>query len=953
MHQSGKHYKIKHGGHGDDQLQGGAGNDLIIGGKGNDDLRGGAGNDILIGDTVGDMHGAWAFGAWGKKDGYSDYLDGGAGSDFVFGGRGNDTANHTWSENLGPGFANIGTRDFYDGGSGYDTLRLTLTHGEYAQAAVQQEIADYQAFLASHAHPLAPFNPAFHFQSLGLRVVNFEALEIKLVNTDPTARDDTAGTDEDTPLAVDAAHGLLANDSDADHLDVLAVSASDMVSALGAAVAVNVDGGYAYDPSGVLALQQLKAGESLTDSFHYTVSDLAGATSTAKVSITVTGLNDAPVANGDAFSAQEDGVLNVAATGVLGNDNDVEGDPLSTVLVQGPAHGSLALNADGSFSYTPDADFNGSDSFSYRASDGDLSSAVTLVQLTVSEVNDAPVAAPDSASVAEDSLDNLIDVLGNDSAGPANEAGQTLKVTVASALHGTVAINDDGTLSYTPEADFHGADTISYSIVDDGTTGGSADPRTANGSVAVTVTPVNDPPVAADDNAATNEDTPITGNVLDGTNGGLDTDPDGDALSVTTTGSFTSALGATVTLAANGNFSYDPTASATLQALATGASTVDSFGYAISDGHGGSDTATVSISVDGLAEPAAGGAKILPAVDPDTELDYYIRFAGVGDSEWLQLGGFSLGFDHETGTIGSGGASSSHATAQDVTSLLGSSATSTLLTQLAFSGKILADVEIEAYRPGAEGKDQLVDEFKFTEVVITGVDTDAGGGAIANNVSFAFTKFGHGHLDYDDATGKALPADLTGWDFEANKLASAGSPSATAQGTLPEDQVFDGSLDYYVRFEGVGEAGWLRLDSFSMGVSSTATTIGSGGGGAGRASAESVSLGLGSSGTLVDLTGALFQGKYLERVEVEVYRPGGEGKDQLVDEFVFEDVVLNGLDTHNAVNNLLSLDFTRFSHGHVNFDDKTGAVEDATVAGWDVEANKAWSGPDPDADVIF
>jgi hypothetical protein len=80
--------------------------------------------------------------------------------------------------------------------------------------------------------------------------------------------------------------------------------------------------------------------------------------------------NRAPVAPGDAFSTAEDTVLTVPAPGVLGNDTDPDGDPLTAVLVTGPSHGSLTLNANGSFSYTPAADFAGSDSFTYRASDG-------------------------------------------------------------------------------------------------------------------------------------------------------------------------------------------------------------------------------------------------------------------------------------------------------------------------------------------------------------------------------------------------------------------------------------------------------------------------------------------------------------------------------------------------------------------------------------------------------
>ena len=102
--------------------------------------------------------------------------------------------------------------------------------------------------------------------------------------------------------------------------------------------------------------------------------------------------NRPPVAAGDGFGSAEDTVLTVAAPGVLGNDTDPDGDALTAVLVSGPQHGSLTLNANGSFAYVPAADFAGSDSFSYRASDGALTSNVATVAINLTAVNDAPTA---------------------------------------------------------------------------------------------------------------------------------------------------------------------------------------------------------------------------------------------------------------------------------------------------------------------------------------------------------------------------------------------------------------------------------------------------------------------------------------------------------------------------------------------------------------------------------
>src|SRR4030095_8506749 len=103
-------------------------------------------------------------------------------------------------------------------------------------------------------------------------------------------------------------------------------------------------------------------------------------------------VNDAPTAGADAYAVNEDNTLAVAAPGLLGNDSDVDGDSLSAVLVSGPAHGALTLNSDGSFTYTPSANYHGGDSFTYKASDGSADSNIATVTLTINSVNDAPVA---------------------------------------------------------------------------------------------------------------------------------------------------------------------------------------------------------------------------------------------------------------------------------------------------------------------------------------------------------------------------------------------------------------------------------------------------------------------------------------------------------------------------------------------------------------------------------
>src|SRR4029450_7734354 len=155
------------------------------------------------------------------------------------------------------------------------------------------------------------------------------------------------------------------------------------------------------------------------------------------LTLAVGAANDAPVAVNDSYGTSEDTPVTVPAPGVLGNDTDQDGNPLTALVVTAPAHGTLALNADGSFTYTPNADCNGSDSFTYRASDGTTDSNVATVNLSVVAVNDAPVAANDSYSTNEDVALTISapGVLGNDT----DLDGNPLTALVVTApAHGTL-----------------------------------------------------------------------------------------------------------------------------------------------------------------------------------------------------------------------------------------------------------------------------------------------------------------------------------------------------------------------------------------------------------------------------------------------------------------------------------------------------------------------------------
>ncbi|HUK35819.1 MAG TPA: Ig-like domain-containing protein [Vicinamibacterales bacterium] len=447
------------------------------------------------------------------------------------------------------------------------------------------------------------------------------ALTITGLNDPPTANADSYATDEDTPLSVAAATGVLANDSDPDSSDVLTVSASSTTSSLGATVAVGADGSFVYDPRGSSTLQALPIGQTTADTFTYTASDSHGGTSSATVTITVTGLNDLPVAVADSGATDEDTLLSVGAPGVLANDHDPDtGDTITVTPFTGASAkgAAVVLNANGSYTYDPRGSATlqalpqgatTTDTFTYTIADNHGATATTTVTITVTGVNDPPVAVDDTAGTNKTTPLNVAapGVLANDSDvdhdaltvtafDPTSAKGAT--VTVASNGAWTYDPTTSATLLALPQASST-TDTFHYTISDGH--GG-----TAIATVTITVTGSNLPPVAAPDSGATDEDTLLSiaaPGVL-----GNDDDPDaGDTISVTAFQA-TSAKGAVVTVAPNGAWTYDPRGAATLQALSQGATTTDTFTYTISDNHAATATTTVTVTVTGVNDPPVAGA---------------------------------------------------------------------------------------------------------------------------------------------------------------------------------------------------------------------------------------------------------------------------------------------------------------------------------------------------------
>jgi large repetitive protein len=356
----------------------------------------------------------------------------------------------------------------------------------------------------------------------------------------------------------------LANDSDADGnpLTVTAASAANGI------VTILPDGTVRYVPN---------ANFNGSDTVTYTISDGQGGTATSTVTVTVIPVNDVPVAVNDTATTPEDAPVTIA---VLANDSDADGNPLTITAATSP-NGTVMINPDGTLTFRPNANFNGPTTITYTVSDGQGGTATATVAVTVTPVNDPPVARPDTATTPEDTPVTIAPIA-NDS----DVDGNVLTIVAASSPNGTVVINANGTISFTPAPNFNGPTTISYTVSDG--QGG-----TATTTVAVTVTPVNDVPVARNDTLALDENTSVRIPVL-----ANDSDADGDRLTVTAA----SSPNGSVVINADGTISFTPTANF------SGPTTIT---YTISDGRGGTSSATVTVNVrDTNALPVDGDEAI-------------------------------------------------------------------------------------------------------------------------------------------------------------------------------------------------------------------------------------------------------------------------------------------------------------------------------------------------------
>ena len=364
-------------------------------------------------------------------------------------------------------------------------------------------------------------------------------------NRPPTAVNDTTATAEDKPVSI----AVLANDTDPDR-DRLTVSA------LGTPAHGTVS------QNGNIVTYTPAADYNGTDAFTYTVSD-GKAKATATVNVKVNPVNDPPKAVNDTASTAEDTPIGIT---VLANDTDPDHDTLTVTTVATPTHGTATITGN-TITYTPTADYNGTDAFSYTISDGKLTSTAS-VAVTVTPVNDPPKAVDDTLTIAEDIIVVIAPntLLAND----IDVDGDALTITsVQDGVNGRANLVGSYVV-FTPPFNSNGPAQFTYTISDG--------KLTSTGTVHVTITPVNDAPTAVNDAASARSGVPVDIAVL-----GNDTDPDRDLLTVAvgTPGHGTATVN-------NGVVNY---------VSARDFIGSDSFSYTITDGHGGTSSATVTVSV--------------------------------------------------------------------------------------------------------------------------------------------------------------------------------------------------------------------------------------------------------------------------------------------------------------------------------------------------------------------
>jgi hypothetical protein len=369
------------------------------------------------------------------------------------------------------------------------------------------------------------------------------------------------------------------------------------------------------------------SGTTQDDDFGFTVTDQGGTgLSVSGTFEIIVSTNSAPTARADTFATDEDQTLAVtdSTNGLLANDDDPDRDPLQASIVTNPANGDLNVNGDGTFTYDPAPNVNGTDRFDYRTSDGAGGADTAAVVLNIRAVNDTPRVATNTGLSLDEGTSQPI-TTSDLSASDVDDAASDLTFSVATApSQGRLLVGGEEASSFTQQQIADGAvqyehtagsaddDQFVFDLTDDDGAGPTG--RT----FAITVRLVNSPPTAADDEYVADQGRTLA--VTDAANGvlGNDSDPNGDPLEASVADS---PANGTLTLSADGTFEYTPSGSF---------SGTDTFTYQAADGKGGTDQATVEIQVR-PSRTAMAATRTFP--DPEQQQSFrLVALPGAADT---------------------------------------------------------------------------------------------------------------------------------------------------------------------------------------------------------------------------------------------------------------------------------------------------------------------------------
>jgi VCBS repeat-containing protein len=519
------------GGTGNDELWGSSGNDLIIGGTGNDLMYGGAGNDTLIAGIG------------------NDSMDGGSGDDtYVFNpGFGTDT--------IVKDAATLGTADAIQFGAGISTGDITVT-----RSGMSLELTDATGTITVSDWFVAADQKVQSVTFADGTVWNAATLRKLSANPPTVAHPITNRT---------AAQGA------AFSYTIPSNTFADPDSSIGDVLSYSVTLGngsplpswLSFNPATRLLSGTPPANAVGTWSIEVTATDSVGLTASTTFQLTVS-----PVVSNATVSLNEDSSTVLTLFPVT---TDANGNPITEQITTKPAHGTLTQNADGTWTYTPNQYYFGSDSFSYKVLDGTVSSNVATVKLTVSEVEIAPTLANSSLSLKEDSSESFNPLT---AATDVNKAKLTASVVTGPA-NGTLTINSNGTWTYKPNQYFFGTDTFTYQVSD-----GTDESNVA--TVSITVNKIEIAPTLTASSLTLNENGTSILNPLANA-----TDVNGDPLTASVVGNPSHG---TITMNADGTWTYTPKANFY---------GTDSFTYHVFDGTDYSNTVTVSLKVNEIEIP--------------------------------------------------------------------------------------------------------------------------------------------------------------------------------------------------------------------------------------------------------------------------------------------------------------------------------------------------------------